>query len=88
MYLLKSVLHDWSDDLCIKILSHIRDAAGPDTQLLISERVVSYACVEKDVFEKVAEANSRETKIPPKPLLPNGGHAVFPAYMADLQVCS
>jgi hypothetical protein len=37
IYLLKSVLHDWSDQLCVKVLSSIRDAMERDARLFIVE---------------------------------------------------
>ncbi|TCP56773.1 O-methyltransferase [Tamaricihabitans halophyticus] len=35
MYLLKSVLCDWDDEHCVRILSNIRQAAGPDTPVVV-----------------------------------------------------
>lgn len=40
VYLLKSVLHDWSDDLCIKILVNCRRAMEPASRLIIVERLL------------------------------------------------
>ncbi len=39
-YLLRNILHDWSDEKCIKILSTIRNALADDTPLLIIETLV------------------------------------------------
>ena len=39
-YLLKNVLHNWSDDDCIKILTHIRDTIPADGKLLVVEMVI------------------------------------------------
>lgn len=39
-YYLRQVLHDWPDDKAITILNHIREAFGPDSQLLIDEMVI------------------------------------------------
>lgn len=39
-YYLRQVLHDWPDDKSIEILTHIRNALGPDSRLLIDEAVV------------------------------------------------
>src|SRR5437899_2210971 len=38
--LLKSVLHDWSDEKCQVILSHCREAMQPSSRLLIVEMVI------------------------------------------------
>jgi hypothetical protein len=39
-YLLKSILHDWDDASSLRILEQVRDAAGPETALLIVERTL------------------------------------------------
>lgn len=41
-YFLRAVLHDWPDDACRKILSHLRDAMAPGfSKLLISDCVIA-----------------------------------------------
>lgn len=44
-YLLKFILHDWSDESCIKILSNIRRAMKPGARLFVVEMVIT----ERDV---------------------------------------
>jgi O-methyltransferase domain/Dimerisation domain len=39
-YVMKAILHDWSDADSIRILRSIRSAAPPDARLLIAERVL------------------------------------------------
>lgn len=39
-YIMKMILHDWSDDECVKILSNIQKASAPDARVLIVEHVV------------------------------------------------
>ncbi len=39
--MLKSVLHDWSDERCQVILHHCRDVMQPSSRLLIIERVIA-----------------------------------------------
>ncbi len=39
-YVLKRVLHDWSDDRCVRILRRCREAMGGDARLLIVDAVV------------------------------------------------
>jgi O-methyltransferase/methyltransferase family protein len=40
LYVLKSVLHDWDDDRCATILSHIRKAMAPGGRVLVAEHLV------------------------------------------------
>ncbi|WP_417851973.1 methyltransferase [Streptomyces monticola] len=40
LYLLKSILHDWSDDRARTILGHIREALPPEGRVLILEAVL------------------------------------------------
>jgi hypothetical protein len=40
-YLLMEILHDWSDDDCVRILSAIRRAAAPGARLLVIEEILS-----------------------------------------------
>jgi hypothetical protein len=39
-YYMRTVLHDWPDESCLKILKNIRDAMGPDSLLLINENLM------------------------------------------------
>ncbi|KAH8881668.1 S-adenosyl-L-methionine-dependent methyltransferase [Thozetella sp. PMI_491] len=39
-YYLRNILHDWPDDQALIIISHLRDALGPDSQILIDEIVM------------------------------------------------
>lgn len=39
-YYLRHILHDWPDDKAIQVLSRIREALGPDSQVLIDEIVM------------------------------------------------
>jgi len=40
VYIMKMILHDWSDDECIKILSNIYSASPKDGTVLIAEHLV------------------------------------------------
>ncbi|KAG6807436.1 hypothetical protein H0H92_007557 [Tricholoma furcatifolium] len=46
VFLLKNVLHDWSDDNCIQILSGLRAAATSETTLVICDCVMTTSGVE------------------------------------------
>ncbi|MFG2719005.1 methyltransferase [Streptomyces sp. NPDC048416] len=40
LYLLKRILHDWSDEECVRILGAVREAATPGTRLLVIDSVL------------------------------------------------
>jgi hypothetical protein len=41
LYIIRRCLHDFSDDECIQILTHLSNAMAPDSRLLIGETVLS-----------------------------------------------
>ncbi len=43
VYLLRSILHDWSDVYCGQILNRLREAARPRSKLVVIDVVLSYA---------------------------------------------
>ncbi|KAH8099822.1 S-adenosyl-L-methionine-dependent methyltransferase [Cristinia sonorae] len=44
VYHMRYILHDWSDDDCVAILSAIRPALGPNSRILISDQVMNTTC--------------------------------------------
>lgn len=69
VFLLRFILHDWSDKYAIKILKNLRDAATIQTKLVIIDTIVSHTC---DSYEDPLSAN---VAAPPRPLLGNWGGA-------------
>lgn len=83
VFYIQAVLHDWSDEICLAILRHLRSAAGDKTRLVISEQISAYACDDPLFDEQIPGAD----RLPvPAPLLPNGGHASIAHYFRDLAV--
>lgn len=46
---MKSIVHDWSDEVALTILRHLREAAGPNTRLYSMDKIVPYTCETADM---------------------------------------
>ncbi|KAF8965428.1 hypothetical protein BDZ97DRAFT_781639 [Flammula alnicola] len=85
VFLLRVVLHDWPDDFARKILLHLREAATPDTKLLIAEFVLPLACPDDTGSNGgLEDVEGAASILPPAPLLPNLGKASSNVYLMDL----
>lgn len=84
VFIVRAIVHDWSDDYCVKFLSQLRAAATPTTQLIVIDNVIPYACVDSQTLEIEGAANVRPPA--PAPLLPNFGAASLITYLADVAV--
>ncbi|KAL1742488.1 O-methyltransferase-domain-containing protein [Schizophyllum fasciatum] len=83
-FLLKQILHDWSDPYCAKILAHLRSAAAEMTRLVIMDSCLSFAChepVDEGGLSGIPGARAHEA---PAPLLANYGAANENGYLNDL----
>ena len=78
-------MHDWSDPYASKILSELRKVALPDTQLLIVDNILAYACHDPtyDNNDNIPGAACRDA---PAPLLANFGAANELSYAIDMAV--
>jgi hypothetical protein len=84
VYLVRAVLHDYPDELCIKILRLLRSAAKPSTQLLIVDDLIFHACADPVLYD-IPGAKMFD---PPAPLLPNLGAANLTGQLIDIDVSS
>jgi O-methyltransferase domain len=48
-YFLRRIMHDYSDENCVKILSHLRDAMALDSKVLIADMVMPERVYEADL---------------------------------------
>lgn len=89
VFLLRSILHDWSERYCVTILRHLRNAAGLDTRLLIVDLVLTTSCPDNssgldDIKINLTRRNNLQASDPPKPLLVNLGKTHL--YSGDISV--
>ncbi|PIL29528.1 hypothetical protein GSI_08336 [Ganoderma sinense ZZ0214-1] len=100
VFLLRTILHDWNDQDCKRgvlilsesslILSRLRAAAGPDTKLLIGERLLQHACAGEAEYEAASQSDGATTTATfpfvakNSPLLPNLGVANILGYLTDI----
>ncbi|TFY69030.1 hypothetical protein EVG20_g3320 [Dentipellis fragilis] len=84
VFIVRTILHDWANQFCIKILRNLRKAATPNTRLLVVDNIISYACKE----EAAKDIPGAAMPLPPAPLLANWGPASSMSYLADIQMLS
>ncbi|TFK34695.1 hypothetical protein BDQ12DRAFT_689414 [Crucibulum laeve] len=85
VFLLRVILHDWPDDFARRILLQLREAATPQTKLLIADWVLPLACPDDMGSTGGLEGvEGAESILAPAPLLPNLGKASANAYWMDL----
>jgi hypothetical protein len=84
VFFLRAITHDWSDDYCVKILRQLRAVAAPNTQLIVIDNAIAYACGESDQSHDILGKVVRPTA--PSPLLPNWGAANSTTYLGDIHV--
>ncbi|KAI5926688.1 S-adenosyl-L-methionine-dependent methyltransferase [Camillea tinctor] len=76
VYWLRYVLHDWSDDYCVRILSAIKPAMGPRSRILICDHVMN------------TTRGCKELPRAPEPLPANWGYYTRYSHQRDLAMMS
>ncbi|KAA1477984.1 S-adenosyl-L-methionine-dependent methyltransferase [Dentipellis sp. KUC8613] len=85
IFLLKQILHDWSDEYCTKILKRLRDAASSGTKLIVVDSIMPYAC--HDPSADGGKGVPGQVPIEaPAPLLANFGAVNEMGYNADIDM--
>ncbi|KAJ6607721.1 O-methyltransferase [Mycena sp. CBHHK59/15] len=84
VFLLRYIVHDWSDARTVQILKHLRDAATPSTKLVIIEKILPAASSGEG--SKALEIPGAARPSAPAPLLPNWGIATAELYYYDMTV--
>ncbi|KAL6711557.1 hypothetical protein ACN47E_004491 [Coniothyrium glycines] len=76
VYWLRYILHDWSDDYCVQILSAIRASMGPNSRILICDQVMN------------TTLGCSELPPAPRPLPANWGYYTRYSHQRDLAMMS
>jgi hypothetical protein len=87
-FLVRHVVHDWSDANVVIILTHLRAAALPSTKLVIIENITPSASggTSTNAAVNAIPILGQPRKAASAPLLPNFGMAGVPLYYYDLTV--
>ncbi|GFF50688.1 sterigmatocystin 8-O-methyltransferase [Aspergillus udagawae] len=72
VYWLRYIMHDWSDDYCVQILSAIRESMGPRSRILICDQVMN------------TTVGCKEIESAPKPLPANYGYFTRYSHQRDV----
>ncbi|KAF8579514.1 O-methyltransferase [Ramaria rubella] len=81
VFLVRTICHDWPDDLAIRILLNLRKASNKSTKLILADFVIPYACPNDSADRMVPGAAMKAVKAP---LLANLGKATANAYWIDM----
>ncbi|EKM77727.1 hypothetical protein AGABI1DRAFT_11256, partial [Agaricus bisporus var. burnettii JB137-S8] len=84
VFLLRVVLHDWPDNFARRILLRLREAATPDTKLLLGEFILPLACPDETGDISLEGIQGIESALGSPPLLSNLGKASANAYWMDM----
>lgn len=85
VFILRTIMHDWSDKYANKILTNLRAKATSETRLLVLDSVIDFACP-TTVDDIASGVRGAERSQPPAPLLANLGQANVMSYGMDLVV--
>ncbi|KAJ7724579.1 O-methyltransferase [Mycena maculata] len=83
VFLLRWIMHDWTDPSATEILRNLREAATPETRLVTVDIILPYTCHDACVTERISGALRSPA---PAPLLPNMGAASNMKYWLDFQM--
>ncbi|RDB28142.1 4-O-methyltransferase 1 [Hypsizygus marmoreus] len=81
VFLVRTIAHDWPDDMVVKILTQLRLAASRNVKLVLGDFLIPHACRD-DLGDNVIDGAA--AKDVPHPLLANLGKASANVYSIDM----
>ncbi|KAF7329656.1 hypothetical protein MKEN_00228600 [Mycena kentingensis (nom. inval.)] len=84
IYIMRHCIHNWQDEPSIKILSHLRAAAKPTTQLVLMESILPVVSGGEEEDPRVKDIPGAIRPSAPAPLLANGGVGSARIYSMDM----
>ena len=86
VYILRAIIHDWSDAYAGKILKRLREASGPKTRLLCIDKIIPYACrAPEESFGSSIPGLVKDSA--PEPLFANFCSSNPAPFNGDMNVC-
>lgn len=87
-YILKAILHDWSDEDCVRLLSNVHDAAPKDGRLFVRERIVDDedpdpATIDMDMWMMLETGGQERTRPEFEMLFERAGWAIDDVLAVD-----
>ncbi|KIY71645.1 O-methyltransferase [Cylindrobasidium torrendii FP15055 ss-10] len=82
VFLIQKTLHNYNDERCVRILKHLREAAMPDTKLIVVDMIVVPTCSDT----VTSHIKGYKTQKVPWPLLANLGRAGAEQCFGDMQM--
>ena len=84
IFVVRYILHNWTDQYCVKILKRLRDAALPATKLIVLEEILEY--MSRDTTTMHADLPGATNPMAPLPLLPYPEASTGLTYSGDMVV--
>jgi len=77
VYMLKLIIHDWSNKYALIILQRLREAAGPHSRLIIMDKIIPYICPLSENVDEVSIPGVLKPDLP-EPIVNMSGGISYP----------
>lgn len=77
VYMLKFIIHDWSNKYSQIILRRLREAAAPHSRLVIVDKIIPYICPPSESKEGISIPGTLKPELP-EPIVNMSGGITYP----------